>query len=71
MVYIVFGAAGAEGLGNIPIDEQFWRLENGSQIVDTVRQMGGSHEAFPVDEDDCAEYWQRVLHINTLDVVAG
>ena len=50
MVNIVFGAAGAEGLGNIPVDEQFWRLENGCQIMDTVRQMGGSYEASPVSE---------------------
>jgi hypothetical protein len=27
MVKIVSGAAGAEGLGNIPIDEEFGRLE--------------------------------------------
>ena len=49
---IVFSAAGAEGLGNIPIDEQFGRggLENGYQITDTVIPMAGSHKASPVSE---------------------
>ena len=50
---IVFGAAGVEGLGNIPIDEQFGRLENGCQFTDTVTQMAGSPS--PVSEDSCLE----------------
>jgi hypothetical protein len=29
MVKIIFGAVGAEGLGNISIDEEFRHLQNG------------------------------------------
>lgn len=72
MVKIVFGTAGAEGLGNIAIDEQFGRLENGCQFTDTVTQMADSHKAYPVSEDRCLEsYLQRDATYYTQDVEAG
>jgi hypothetical protein len=51
MVKIVFGAVGAEGLGNISIDEKFGRLENGTLDKDMVTQVSDSHRTLPVSED--------------------
>ena len=60
MVEIVLGAVGAEGLRDIPIDEEFGTnlgcLENGCQIRDTATQMAGSHWALLVREDSRLEF---------------
>jgi hypothetical protein len=40
MMEIVFGTVGAEGLGNISIDEKVWRLENKMLDQNTVTQNG-------------------------------
>ena len=53
MVKIVFGAVGAEGLGNISIDEKLGRLENGTLVKDMVTQMADLHRTLPVSEDSC------------------
>jgi hypothetical protein len=53
MVKIVFGAVGAEGLGNVSIDEEFGRLKNGMLDQDTVTKMLDSHRTLPVSENRC------------------
>ena len=50
MMKIVFGAVGAEGLGNISIDEKVWRLENRMLDQDTMTQMAGSHKTLLTSE---------------------
>jgi hypothetical protein len=51
MVKVVFGAAGAEGLGDISIDEKFGRLESGTLDKDMVTQVSDSRRTLPVSED--------------------
>ena len=58
MVKIVFGAVGAEGLGNISIDEKFGRLENETLDYldkDMVTQVSDSRRTLPVSEDSCLD----------------
>ena len=55
MMEIVFGTVGAEGLGNISIDEKVWRLENRMLDQNTVTQMACSHRTLPMSEDGCLE----------------
>ena len=50
MMKIVFSAVGAEGLGNISIDEKVWRLENRMLDQDTMTQMAGSHKTLLTSE---------------------
>jgi hypothetical protein len=50
MMKIVFGTVGAEGLGNISIDEKVWRLENRMLDQDTMTQMAGSHKTLLTSE---------------------
>ena len=59
MMKIIFGAVGAEGLGNITINEEVGRLETEMLDQDTVTQMAGSHRTFPMSED--AEQLLRIL----------
>ena len=55
MMKIIFGAVGAERLGNITIDEKVWRLENSMLDQNMVTQMASSHRTLPMTEEGCLE----------------
>ena len=59
MMKIIFGAVGAEGLGNITINEEVGRLETEVLDQDTVTKMASSHRTLPMSED--AEQLLRIL----------
>ena len=48
---IVLRTVGAEGLGNISIDEEVGRLENAMLDQDLVTKMAGSHKTLPMSEE--------------------
>ena len=48
---IVLRVVGAEGLGNISIDEEVGRLENAMLDQDLVTKMAGSHKTLPMSEE--------------------
>ena len=51
MMKIVLRAVGAEGLGNISINEEVGRLENAMLDQDPVTKMAGSHKTLPMSEN--------------------
>ena len=51
MMKIVLRVVGAEGLGNISIDEEVGRLENAMLDQDLVTKMAGSHKTLPMSEE--------------------
>ena len=51
MMKIVLRTVGAEGLGNISIDEEVGRLENAMLDQDLVTKMAGSHKTLPMSEE--------------------
>jgi hypothetical protein len=51
MVKIVFGAVGAESLGNISVDEEFGCLENRTLDQKTATEVANSHKTLSGRED--------------------
>ena len=51
MLFRSLRASGAEGLGNISIDEEVGRLENAMLDQDPVTKMAGSHKTLSMSEE--------------------
>jgi hypothetical protein len=82
MAKIVFGAVGAEGLGNISVDEEIGCLDNKTLDQKTATEVVNSHKTLSGREDGillglgrvvygCYDILRPKPHINALDAVFG